>query len=418
MALTVTNLNTAARTTTSSTLEVPGITAGVGDWLYIAVAADNSDTGGGPSLLPTLTDSSGNSYTNRVLATRDPGDVNQGTTLGLWASRVAVAVADGVLTVEFSPDTPVTAAVVQRVQKSSDAEILVRSVGTALSGAASGATALMSIGTVLAGDAVFVAIAAETSLAITGDTDTLGGPWSAVYQRAGNAGSTSLSQAVATQYKVPDTAASQEVRFSLASLSDYVESWLSLYETTAAVAAPGVQAQAFVGEVLVGIVETLTGVQAEGHVGLLEVQTSAQLIGVGVQAEAQTGVVAVGFVVSPAGVQGQLGLGTVAVRTAAALALLGVSAQTQLGTIAVTAAAQAPATGVRVLAYVGEVQVTVSNTRVLVAGVYALGAVGPAFVWGLVNDTQPADWHNINDSQDPGWAPVLDAQTPGWAPVP
>ena len=56
-------------------------------------------------------------------------------------------------------------------------------------------------------------------------------------------------------------------------------------------------------------------------------------------------------------------------------------------------------------------------TILIFLGVYAVGLVGTTLVWGLVNDTQPADWHNINDTQDPGWAPVSNAQLPSWAPI-
>ena len=45
------------------------------------------------------------------------------------------------------------------------------------------------------------------------------------------------------------------------------------------------------------------------------------------------------------------------------------------------------------------------------------GQVGLVNVWGLVDDSQTADWSNISDSQTPSWSDVSDSQTPDWKEV-
>lgn len=444
MALTVTNLNTATRTTTSATLTVTGITADVGDWLHISVAADNSAAGGGPSLLPTLTDSAGNSYTNRVLATYDPVDVNGGVTLGMWASEVATAISSGTLTISFDPTTPVTAAVAQRVQPQADYFVALRSVGTPVLGN-SGLQTLVanSLGTIASSDTVFAAVAVEGNATVIGDSDTFGGPWSAIYQATANSGAASTSQTIATQYKTPTTTELQTWQVTVGTFRDVAICGVVLYEDSNGVVAVGVQAQGEVGTLAVttsanvptlgveaqahsgvvtvgiGIGVTLTGVQAQAQRGDLAITLGAGALPAGVQAQGLTGGLSVTTeaVVPATGSQAQTQTGAVLIRTGVAVLLTGAQGQAQRGSLTVTFGAGVPITGVQAQAYVGTLSAGASNARVSVSGVYAVGLIGTTLVWGLVNDTQPADWHNINDTQDPGWVPIVNAQPPEWSPV-
>lgn len=121
--------------------------------------------------------------------------------------------------------------------------------------------------------------------------------------------------------------------------------------------------------------------------------------------------------VEVAGVVAQTQSGTVGVVISGNVSAVGVQAQAQRGSLTVTLGAGVPITGVQAQSQLGTLSAGASNARVSIFGVYAVGSVGTTLVWGLVNDTQPADWHNINDTQDPGWAPVSSAQLPSWAPI-
>lgn len=151
-----------------------------------------------------------------------------------------------------------------------------------------------------------------------------------------------------------------------------------------------------------------SGSEATAAVGSIQIVTTARVDTNGVQAQASVGNPSVAF-----GIR---------------VTLTGVQAQAQLGSLTVTLGAGVPVTGVQAQAQLGTLSAGASNARTSVSGVYVVGSVGTTLVWGLVNDTQPADWHNINDSQDPGWAPVNteqpadwhninDSQAPGWVPV-
>ena len=169
------------------------------------------------------------------------------------------------------------------------------------------------------------------------------------------------------------------------------------------------------GSVLV----TVSGEEATSAVGEVQVSVRQSVVATGVQAQAQLGSLAVilNIGVSVTGAQAQASVGNPSVVLGVSVTLTGVQAQAQLGSLTATLGAGVPVTGVQAQSQLGTLSAGASNARVSISGVYVVGSVGTTLVWGLVNDTQPADWHNINDTQDPGWAPVSSAQLPSWAPI-
>lgn len=378
MALTVNNVATAASTTPSSTFVVDGVTADVGDWLVICVAADNSYPPGAPSLLPEMSDTAGNTYVSRALNTNDPGAANEGVTVGIWTAPITTAITDGSITGNCSPDTPAKAIVVQRVTPSFGRTVGFSSVGSPTVGRNSNVS--RTTPSIPEEYTLFFAVAVETLNAVTGDTDTINGAWGDIYTAVANTGTANTSQSIGAQYKTVTATGTQTWNPSWVSIADYIANHIVLFD----VGDPDVAADA-------------TGVESVAGVGSVSVT--------------------VGMRPSPAGVSAIGHVGVVAVTFPAPVAASGVVATGQTGSLAVQIGAYARPSGVSATAVVGPVSAVPTSAIVEAYGVAAVSAIGYVLVWVEVDDSQAPNWQNVSDSQTPNWTPVVDAQTPGWVPV-
>src|SRR5262245_36693521 len=85
MALTISDAGNGNSTSSGATLSTGAtVTASIGDWLVAVVAADNNGTSG-VSSISSVTDSQGNTWTQRALINRTAGGVAaDGATLGIF----------------------------------------------------------------------------------------------------------------------------------------------------------------------------------------------------------------------------------------------------------------------------------------------------------------------------------------------
>jgi hypothetical protein len=231
MALTISNTGTVGNTTSSATLAITGITAAVGDWLVVHVAADNNGTAGAASLSTTMTDSAGNTFVNRSITNRTAGAVADGVTLGLWTAEVTSAISNGSITVNFSPSTPAKAAVVKRVAPGAGEVVEFVEVGPGASG--SGTAYSITATAVQSGHTIFGATGLEQTTAAAADTDTTNGSWSSAYTAAGSTGTNGTSISITSQHKTVTATGNQVYNTSSGSTRDWAINWLTLTATAA-----------------------------------------------------------------------------------------------------------------------------------------------------------------------------------------
>lgn len=374
MALTISNVATATSTTSGATLAIPGVTASVGEWLIVAVAADNAGTLGAASLQSSMTDSVGNTYTNRTLANRDAGDPNQGTTLGIWTAPVTTAITGGTITANFSPNTTAKAALVKKATPATGEQVNFGSVGTAQLG--ENDTPSYTTASITSGHTVLFAIAIETDETVTGDTDTTNGVWSALYTALADVGLSSAGQRIASQSKTVTATGTQTWNPRWGPPEEYAMNYIVLYD-----------------DIPPDVDVAVTGVAGTAGLGTVQVLASVSTTLTGFGLTASAGYVV--FPAYPAGVQATAQLGDVTLLNAGTNAYAdGVQATAELGQLT-TNFETVYVTGVAATAALGSVEVF-SLTLVYPAGVQATAGVSAAQVWSY-----------INDSQTPGWSPVV-----------
>lgn len=224
MALTISNAGTGSSNTSTTTLTVTGVTAAVGDWLVVICAADNNGTSGAASLTTSMSDSAGNTYTNRGgLINHDPGVAAAGATLGMWTCNVTSALSSATLTLNFSPATVAKAAIVYKVVPQSGFTVAFDRVGA-------GATSTTTTKTITASNVIhnrtiFGGVALESSAAITSDSDTTDGSWSTAYTQTSGG-----TMEVSGQWKTVTGTGNQTFNISMAASTDGAINWLTLYE--------------------------------------------------------------------------------------------------------------------------------------------------------------------------------------------
>lgn len=227
MALTISQVGSNNSTASSATLAVTSVTAAVGDWLVVMVAADNAGTSGAASLT-SVTDSAGNSYT-MTRSTYDPGAASAGATFGLFRARITAILTGGTdtITANFSPNTTAKAMVIYKVVPGANEVVAFDRVGAGYTGTTKSITAAA----VTRGYTIFAGMAVETNAAVTADTDTTSGSWSSQYTAVGNTGVSGTSMRVCGQYKTVIATGNQT--FNTATSGDGAVNWLTLYPAPA-----------------------------------------------------------------------------------------------------------------------------------------------------------------------------------------
>lgn len=200
MALTITAAGTGNSTTSSATLAFDcGASFAVGDMVVVCVSADNNGSGGATSL-SSVTDAQGNTYTQRVNNTQDPGAAAAGQTLGIYTAIVTTAlVTTDDITVNFSPNTAAKAALVWKVVAGATEFPKFVAAGSTAAATASPTTGAVSVNS---GDVIIGALARESNSTVTADADTTNGNWSTQVSVAGNTGTNATSSQITSQWKV------------------------------------------------------------------------------------------------------------------------------------------------------------------------------------------------------------------------
>lgn len=221
-------------TTTAMTLTSPTAIA-VGNVLVLAVATDNAGTSGAA---PTLgvTDPRGNTWTSLGSSLRDPGLVDEGAFLRLFATTVGTAYQTGdVLTLTASP-TP--ARVVWGVYEFAGVRATPPAVAAVAANGSNVSSGFINTTPTAAGQLVLAGAAVETNAAITGDADTTGGaPWTTMANAASDSGTAATSIALIAQFKIPTTAVTQAHEATWSGTADYANLSVVLAATAYAITA-------------------------------------------------------------------------------------------------------------------------------------------------------------------------------------
>lgn len=209
MAATISDLANGTSIVSSATVVTGStVTASVGDGLVVLVAASNDGSSGAASLTTVVDSDAVNTYTQRALINYDPGAAGAGATLGIYTCVVTNALSGDTITANFSPNTSEKAIQVYKlVPGASEVISFVEADTTGSTGNAS--TYSAATVSVTSGDIIFGAAAIETDDAITGDTDTDSGSWSAIITRLADNGADASTMSCCSQYKTVSATANQ-----------------------------------------------------------------------------------------------------------------------------------------------------------------------------------------------------------------
>lgn len=175
MGITVTQAASATSSTDNTSLSITGVTAAVGDWLVVAVVADNAGSGGAATL--TGVSDGSNTYTERTLVTSARA-ANAGLTLGIYTAPITSALSNATLTVSFSANTEFKVAQVYRLEPGSGESLSLTQSGTGqavenVTGWARNITTNPTTGDLVIG---FLGVE-RAGVTFTGDTDNTAGTW-------------------------------------------------------------------------------------------------------------------------------------------------------------------------------------------------------------------------------------------------
>jgi hypothetical protein len=217
MGLTFNNVTTANSTTSAATLSTGNVSVSAGDWIIVAVSADNSGTSGVASL-QSVTDAQGNTYQELTKLTQNPG-VNAGITLGIYLAKVEIALVNNTITANFSPNTPAKAMSVKRITPGSGERVAVGTIG---SGATGSGTAYSAGAISVTNDyTIYGATALEQATAATADSDTTDGSWSTAHTAAASTGTNTTSASITTQQKTVTATGNQTYNTASGSARDF-----------------------------------------------------------------------------------------------------------------------------------------------------------------------------------------------------
>lgn len=233
MALTGTDRGTGSHNTSATTFTLsPASNFTAGSIAVLCVAADNANTSGNQFSTFSVSDSLGNTWTQRQLALADPGAANAGVagcifTTGMNAGPLVTGT---VITVTFNTATTAKAWTLMEVVGTSGTrtDFVTSGVGTASTASAPTVTT----SSLTSGDCVIGATFAEHGApSFTGDSDTTNGSWST--QQTVAVGSTTSGVAVSSQRKVVNATGAQTYNPTIGTGSvDCVAAWISVRETT------------------------------------------------------------------------------------------------------------------------------------------------------------------------------------------
>lgn len=248
---TVSNGPSAVSNASGSTLAITGVTATIGDFLVLAVAADNNGTAGASSTSASITDPAGNTWTRRSETNRTAAGVAaDGITLSIWTCPVTVALSSATITVNFSPNTTAKAALIKKIAPAAGETIVYRSAGSG----ASGSDTSFSTGTVAGvplGDTILGFCGLQARVNPTPDSDTTNGSWSSNFIAIADSGTVGTSVLVYGQHKTVTATGDQSWDTSFGSARQYALNYIAVYVSTSGTVAAtdAIDAASFAGPV-------------------------------------------------------------------------------------------------------------------------------------------------------------------------
>lgn len=241
MALTVTDRGTGTHNTGATTL-VPGgrtATLATGSMGVLCIALDNAGGAGDVVIAPnSWTDAKGNVWTLRINALYDNGAASAGIEMAFYTAPITV----DLLTTDAGTMTWKTG--VSPVAKvwtwyeviPGASATPTYSTGGNIAGATA-ANAQVTTASVLVGDAVIAGYFSENTAAVTQDSDSTNGSWTA--QQTTTIGTTTAGVRIATQQKVQTTAASTQSYDVTVSSQDRIAGYILIHESPLVTVAAG-----------------------------------------------------------------------------------------------------------------------------------------------------------------------------------
>jgi len=236
VALTVTSRGTGTHNTGATTL-VPGgrsATLAVGSLGVLCIAVDNAGGAGDVIIAPTSwTDAKGNVWTRRTSALYDNGAASAGIEMAFYTAPITVAL----LTTDLGTITwntgvsPVAKAWTWYEVIPSNGITPVYLNGASIAGATAANAQVITAESINIGDAVIAGYFSENVAAVTQDSDTTNGSWTA--QQTATIGTTTSGVRIATQQKVQTTAASTQSYDVTVSSQDRIAGYISVREVQA-----------------------------------------------------------------------------------------------------------------------------------------------------------------------------------------
>ena len=246
MALTVTSRGTGTHNTGATTL-VPGgrtATLAVGSMGVLCIALDNAGSAGSAIIAPTSwTDAKSNVWTRRTSRLYDNGAASAGIEMVFYTAPITTALLTTDLgTITWNPSaSPVAKVWTWYEVIPSGANTVGYSTGGDIAGATA-ANAQVTTGSVVVGDAVIAGYFSENVNAVTGDSDTTNGTWTA--QQTTTVGSGTSGVRIATQQKVQTTTPSTQSYDVTVASQDRIAGYIMLHEVVDTTLTPGVLATA------------------------------------------------------------------------------------------------------------------------------------------------------------------------------
>jgi len=239
MALTVTNRGTGTHNTGAATL-VPGGRTGtlaVGSMGVLLMALDNAGSAGSTLIAPdSWTDAKGNVWTLQRNALFDNGAASAGIEMAIYTAPITTALLTTDLgTMTWKSGSPVAKAWTwyEVIPSGANSVIFFASGNIAGATAANATVGTLSIDV---GDAVVAGYFAEGVAAVTADSDTTNGSWTA--QQTATIGATTSGVRIASQAKVQTTVGSTQSYDVTVASQDRIAGYIVLHELVQTVVSP------------------------------------------------------------------------------------------------------------------------------------------------------------------------------------
>jgi hypothetical protein len=235
MAITATTRGTGTHNTGASSFTAAptsNFSGGAGAWGVLCVAADNSSSGGSTNdFASTITDSLGNIWTLRQAPIFDNGAASAGVQGAIYTSNLTAGVPQTSTTITVSFGSSPVAKTWTLLELNFAANKTGQFVTGANGTGATSSTPSVTTGSITNGNIVIAAVFMEagTTQGISADdTDTTNGNWAT--SQYTEIGSTTSGSAIASNYKVVNSTATQTYNLTLSLSVDLIMAWIEISE--------------------------------------------------------------------------------------------------------------------------------------------------------------------------------------------